>query len=183
MKQCYDHQDKECQPIYSIDSLVMDKLGIEYFSPIEVYTSDFHPFVLFIHNVDSVIILDITHQGPILLDQIQSPASKEPGFWTWRMAITKGHLVIINPPNIIEEYNLQELYTRRVTHQSKTYPVYNYTIPEKFDCDFSDEGDLLYVTAVDKNLPAGRNTVILVYKSAVPAVASLYDVFHIEGTY
>lgn len=42
---------------------------------------------------------------------------------------------------------------------------------------------MLYITAVDKKLPPGKNTVILVYKSAVPAVASLYDVFHIEGTY
>jgi hypothetical protein len=55
---------------------MMGKLGVGYFSPIEVYTSDFHPFVLFVHNVDSVIILDITRQGPILLDQIESPASK-----------------------------------------------------------------------------------------------------------
>lgn len=54
------------------------------------------------------------------------------------MAITKGHLVIINPPNIIEEYNLQELYTRKITVKSKTYPVYGYIIPDKFDCDFSD---------------------------------------------
>ncbi len=54
----------------------MDKLGIKYFSPIEVYTSDFYPFVLFVHNVESVIILDITKQGPILLDQIESPSSK-----------------------------------------------------------------------------------------------------------
>lgn len=49
---------------------MMDKLGVTYFSPLEVYTSDFHPFVLFIHNTDSVIILDITRQGPILLNQI-----------------------------------------------------------------------------------------------------------------
>lgn len=54
----------------------MGQLGVKYFSPLEVYTSDFHPYVLFIHNVDSVIILDITTNGPILLDQIESPASK-----------------------------------------------------------------------------------------------------------
>lgn len=37
---------------------------------------------------------------------------------------------------------------------TKQYPLYNYTIMDKFDCDFSDEGDLLYITAIDKNLPA-----------------------------
>jgi hypothetical protein len=37
---------------------------------------------------------------------------------------------------------------------TKSYPLYNYTIPDTFDCDFSDKGDLLYITAIDKNLPA-----------------------------
>lgn len=76
MKACHDHQDRICEEVFRIDSIMMGKLGVGYFSPIEVYTSDFHPFVLFVHNVDSVIILDITRQGPILLDQIESPASK-----------------------------------------------------------------------------------------------------------
>jgi hypothetical protein len=179
MKVCHDDQHGICEELFTIDSITMDKLGVKYFSPIEVYTSDFHPFVLFIHNVDSVIILDITRQGPILLDQIFSPGAQEPGFWKWKMAITQGHLVIINPPNIIEEYSLIELYTRKTTHMTKAYPVYNYTIHDKFDCDFSDHGDLLYITATDKNLPQDKNTVILVYRSAGPAVSSLYDVFHI----
>jgi hypothetical protein len=99
------------------------------------------------------------------------------------MAITKGHLVIINPPNTIEEYSLNELYTRKTTHMTKAYPLYNYTIPDKFDCDFSDKGDLLYIAAIDKNLPADKNTVILVYRSGTPAVSAFYDVFHIEGKY
>ena len=36
---------------------------------------------------------------------------------------------------------------------TKRYPLYNYTILDKFDVDFSDKGDLLYITAIDKNLP------------------------------
>lgn len=76
MKACHDHQEDICEEIFRVDSIMMGKLGIKYFSPLEVYTSDFHPFVLFIHNVDSVIILDITKQGPILLDQIMSEGSK-----------------------------------------------------------------------------------------------------------
>lgn len=95
------------------------------------------------------------------------------------MAITRGHLVLINPPNVIEEYSLIELYTKKTTHMTKQYPLYNYTIPDKFDCDFSDKGDLLYITAIDKNMPVNKNSVILVYRSAGPAVSSFYDVFHI----
>ena len=76
MKACHDHHDRICEEIYRIDSIKMDELGVDYFSPLDIYTSDFHPFVLFIQNVDSVIILDITSKGPILLQQIESSASK-----------------------------------------------------------------------------------------------------------
>jgi hypothetical protein len=66
---------------------------------------------------------------------------------------------------------------------TKQYPVYQYRIPDKFDCDFSDKGDMLYITALDKNMPEGQNSVILVYKSTGPAVSAFYDVFHINGKY
>jgi hypothetical protein len=49
--------------------------------------------------------------------------------------------------------------------------------------DFSDQGDLLYITAIDPKLPEGMDSVILVYTAGLPAVASLYDVFHINGRY
>lgn len=81
---------------------MMDRLGINYFSPIDVKVSDFHPFVLFIQNFDRVIILTITANGPKLLAQIESPGSKEPGFFHWKMAISRDHLVLVNPPNVIE---------------------------------------------------------------------------------
>ncbi len=42
---------------------------------------------------------------------------------------------------------------------------------------------MLYITAIDHALPKDKDSVILVYRSAVPAVAALYDVFHIEGKY
>ena len=66
---------------------------------------------------------------------------------------------------------------------TKRLPTYNYTIPDRFDCDFSDTGDLLYITALDRNLPTNQNSVILVYRSRSAAVTSLYDVFHINGRY
>ena len=34
----------------------------------------------------------------------------------------------------------------------RNYPLYSYTIPDKFDLDFSDAGDMIYITAEDKNL-------------------------------
>ena len=76
MYTCNDHQDRVCEEIYRVDSITMDKLGVQFFSPVNVYSSDFHPSVLFVQNVDSVIILDITKNGVLLLDQIYSPASK-----------------------------------------------------------------------------------------------------------
>lgn len=57
--------------------------------------------------------------------------------------------------------------------------MYHYTIPDNFDLDFSDEGNLIYITAVDNNMPKDLNSVILVYRTGFPAVASFYDVFNI----
>lgn len=90
MVECWDHQDRECKEFYRIDSLTMTKIGVNYFSPIEVYTSDFHPNVLFVQCIDRVLILDITKEGPIKLAEIKSPATLEPGFYKWKMAIARG---------------------------------------------------------------------------------------------
>lgn len=102
MNQCYDHQDKECQELYRIDSRTMNRIGVNYFSPIDVYTSDFHPYVLFVQCLDRVLILDITRRGPIKLAEIKSPATQEPGFYKWKMGIARGELILVNPPNTIE---------------------------------------------------------------------------------
>jgi len=56
-------------------------------------------------------------------------------------------------------------------------------IPDTFQVDFSDNGNLVYITALDKALPEGQNTVVMVYRSGFPAVASFYDVFHLNATY
>ena len=47
---------------------MMDKLGVKYFAPMDLYVSDFHPYVLFIQCLDRVIILDIASTGPVLLE-------------------------------------------------------------------------------------------------------------------
>lgn len=66
---------------------------------------------------------------------------------------------------------------------NRKYPTYNYTIPDNFQVDFSDNGNQVYITALDKQLPQGKNTVVLVYKSGLPAVSSFYDVYHLNATY
>lgn len=181
MRACIDHQEKECQILGKIDSIQMDRLGVNYFSPMDIYTSDFHPGVLFIQNLDRVIIVSYNIEGAHLLAQIESPGSKEPGFHKWKMAISRNHLVIVNPPNIIEEHSLAEIYTTQQAPMHKLYPLYKdtYTIPDSFDLDFSDKGDLIYITAEDLRMHADHNSVILVYRAGFPATASFYDVFNI----
>ena len=56
----------------------------------DVKTSDFHPFVLFIQCLDKVVIVEITRFGPLLLSEVKSPATQEPGFYKWKMAIARG---------------------------------------------------------------------------------------------
>jgi len=56
-------------------------------------------------------------------------------------------------------------------------------IPDTFQVDFSDNGNLVYITGIDKKLPAGQNTVVMVYRSGFPTVSSFYDVFHLNATY
>jgi len=75
------------------------------------------------------------------------------------------------------------LYTKKDAPLNKVYPTYHYTIPDKFDLDFSDAGNLVYITAIDKNLPSGYDSVILVYRTGYPSVAAFYDVFNINAKY
>lgn len=95
------------------------------------------------------------------------------------MAISQDHLVVVNAPDMIEEHNLMDLQSKSV-FRSRVYPLYNYTIPEQFDLDFSDAGGLIYITAKDKTT---NSSVLLVYRAGMPTVASLYDVFYVNGKY
>lgn len=112
-----------------------------------------------------------------------SPATQEPGFYKWKMAIARGELILVNPPNIIEEHDLNQLYSLNNVTLTKSFPTYSYVIPDKFDLDFSDTGNLVYITAKDPKMPASKSAVILVYRTGYPAVSSFYDVFNLEGNY
>ena len=63
------------------------------------------------------------------------------------MAISRDHLIIVKSPGTIEEHRLTQLYTKRDAPLARVYPIYNYVIPPKFDLDFSDAGNLIYITA------------------------------------
>ena len=178
MIRCEDHGVCD-RPTFTIDTAMMKRLDVRYFAPLQVEVSDSHPYVLFIQNMDSVIIVDFSLSGLKLLGQINSPATKELGYNGWKMSINRESLVIVNAPDIIEEYTLRYLYDRRVIATRK-YPLYNYTIPEKFDLDFSDNGDLIFITAQDKNTNEGK---VLVYRAGYPTVMAFYDVFDMPGKY
>lgn len=64
------------RPIYEIDTEVMHRVGVHYFSPLQVYASDFHPYILFIQNMESVLILDFSPTGVKLLDHLSSSATR-----------------------------------------------------------------------------------------------------------
>lgn len=70
MRECIDHQEKECREMARIDSIQMDRLGVRYFSPIDLYTSDHHPGLIFIQCLDRVVILSYTREGPHLMAEI-----------------------------------------------------------------------------------------------------------------
>lgn len=40
-----------CTPIYIINAQTMSSIGIKYFAPLSVITSQFHPNILFIQNI------------------------------------------------------------------------------------------------------------------------------------
>ena len=159
---------------------MMTKIGVNYFSPMDVKTSDFHPFVLFIQCLDKVVIVEITRFGPLLLSEVKSPATQEPGFYKWKMAIARGELILVNPPNKIEEHNLDELDFRKDVPMTKVYPTFGYEIQDKFQIDYSDSGNLVYITAIDKNMDEKHNSVVMVFRTGYPAASAFYDVFHLN---
>jgi hypothetical protein len=86
----------------------MKNLGIDYFSPQKIITDVEHPEVLFIKCLGSLVAVDVDNKAKLhLLDEIISPATKDPNF---RVAVNKYRMVIACQPNIIEEYSLETIY-------------------------------------------------------------------------
>lgn len=85
----------------------------------------------------------------------------------------------MSAPNIIEQYDLRQLYEKKVV-QLKNLNLYSYEIPVDFDLEFSDVGDLFYVNTVDSRTNA---TTVLIYRASTFAVGALYDVINLPGNY
>jgi len=67
MIKCYENRERECEESYRITSMNMTRIGVHYFSPVQVYTSDFHPYVLFVQCLDRVLILKVAATNIIKL--------------------------------------------------------------------------------------------------------------------
>lgn len=104
MIQCKDSDpdNPQCKIIYKVDSIMMDRIGVQFFSPVDVFTSDFHPSMLFIQCTDRVLIVDFGPDGVQLMAEVISPGTLEPGFYKYKIAISRDHLIIVNSPDIIE---------------------------------------------------------------------------------
>lgn len=90
-----------CNPIYKIDVFLMYKLGVKYFNPLEVYTSMFHPEVIFIRTPNSVLVLDVDKEGsPKLLGEVISDATSKHDT-PFKVAINFDYMVIANSPGLI----------------------------------------------------------------------------------
>lgn len=72
------------------------------------------------------------------------------------------------------------MYTTRRIIQQKNLNLYSYVISNDFDLEFSDVGDLFYINTVDTRT---NSTTVLIYRTSNFAVASLYDVINLPGSF
>ena len=134
--------------------------------------------MLFIKCLGSIIILDVdNHMNLVLLEELYSPAILK---YDYQMIANERYLVVVAAPDIIEEYSLEDIYTKRMVVYYKNLYLYNYTIPADFDIEFSDVGDLFYINTIDK---ATNLSTVLIFRSGRFSVASLYDVINLPGLY
>jgi hypothetical protein len=167
-----------CPLSFSIDLKTLKPLGIDYFAPVQIVTSRYHPEVLFIKCLGSIVILDVDNRDNlILLDELYSHAIIKNDY---KLAVNERFLVVVAAPDMIEEYSIEKIYSNRQVLFYKSLYLYNYTIPIDFDMEFSDVGDLFYINTIDQ---ATNLTTVLIFRTGGFAVSSLYDVINLPGTY
>jgi hypothetical protein len=124
-----------------------------------------------------VVIIDIFSSTNIrLLKELSSDATESQNF---KIALNKNYIVIVSPPDIIEEYRMFDLSSGVIKYH-KNLPIYNYWINRAFDLEFNDKGNLFYLTGRDKIIYS--QSVVLVYRLGTTYVNSLYDVIFVPGT-
>ena len=157
-----------CLSICNINHLSMFRLGLPYFAPQLVHTSRFHPDLLFIKTSDSIIALDLSKEClPQLLAVVRPVENANTDFV---FEVNSNFLVVTVAPNLIQEYDISRIYLKEV-RKTKKYPLYGYKLPKNYEFDISDYGNCVYLSTITE----GGDYNVFVYRSGLPAVASLYN--------
>ena len=168
-----------CPLEFEINSHTLANLNVKYFNPLDIVVSRFHPEVLFINCLGTLVIIDIdNHENMILLSEIST--SRAVATEGYQVAVHDDELLLIAAPDIIEEYSIKNIYALRTVTYMKKLNLYQYKMDVDFDVEYSDHNRLFYVTAIDGNT---NHTTILIYKTGSPLVNSLYDVINLNATY
>lgn len=90
---------------FRVDALVASELGIDYWSPQQVTFSRLHPRLFFVSSYDAVYIMDhgTDHRIRHLTNISNTKATERPYF---KISLNDNYLVVLQTPNIIEEYAL-----------------------------------------------------------------------------
>ena len=56
-----------CTKIFELNAHQMDSIGVSYFAPVYLTCDKSHPEVLFISNIDSIIVVDVDNYDNIAL--------------------------------------------------------------------------------------------------------------------
>lgn len=167
--------------MYVIDASLMASHGFAFFSPLGVKSQYLHKNTLFILDMMSVIIVDISniYEGEIIIiKSIISEATRKKSDSFYSICLSGNTLVIISEyPQIIEEYSISNYY---LIYMRKRYPLYNYTIinqPESYD--YNDFNGMLFIHAKDQN----QNAVILIYNFVESAHNVLYSILPLNTNF
>ena len=137
-----------------------------------------HPEVIFIKCLGSLLILDVDNQERItVLDEIRSTVTSDNFF---KVAVNKDRMILVGTPNLIEEYDLRRIYTKKEVKLVKNLPTYGFEISPTGDIEFSDVNHLVYIDARDT---ATNKSCILVYKTGNPAVSTLMEEIKLDKLY
>lgn len=169
------------QTVFVIDANLMASYGLPFFSPIGVQSQYLHKNILFILDMISVIIVDISniYEGEIIIiKSIISEATRKMNRSFYSLSISRNTLVIISDsPQIIEEYSISNYY---LVYMRKRYPLYNYTIIMKSESkDFNDASGILFIHAFDSN----KNAVVLIYNFVECAHSVLHSILPLNTTF
>lgn len=89
-------------------------------------------------------------------------------------------MIIVSDPDVIALYSLEHIYTKNRVIFMKYLPVYGYAIQATSDLGFSSIENTFYLSAYELET---NKSVILAYKTGLPAASALFDVIHLDKLY